>query len=703
VLFRSTGHGCLQCHANFEQKIGKIQGFLSIGSSSAPYMATAVEQQRKLLSAHVAICFLGLLLLWKANDVLKSSEDALSMSEKVHQSILSTTMDGFWILNLAGRYLEVNQTYCAMSGYTKEELLSLTVYDIDANFSEKKIKSIIAELIAKGEDRFETIHRRKDGSLFDVEIKIQHITNANESFLAFIRDISERKQTERNLLESQERFKALHNASFGGITIHDKGVILECNQGLADISGYTPEELIGMDGLLLIAPNSRELVMGNILAGYEKAYEAEGIRKNGEIYPIRLEARNVPYKGKMVRTVEFRDISEQKEHEAERDHLQKQLLQAQKMESVGRLAGGVAHDFNNMLSVILGQTELIQETISPSSPIYDSLTEIQKAAERSADLTRRLLAFARKQTIDPKLLDLNEAISGTLKMIQRLIGENIDLVWLPGEELPLVMIDPSQLDQLLANLCVNARDAIGENGKLTIETENATFDDAYCNSHPGYLPGEYVVLIVSDNGCGMDKDTLHHIFEPFYTTKEMGKGTGLGLATVYGIVRQNKGFLNVYSEINEGTTFKIYLPREQNETQAKKRGPLNGEEIKGYETIMVVEDELAILDMIETMLERLGYTVLPVNTPNEAIILTESYAGKIDLLLTDVVMPEMNGRQLTKELVARNPNLKTLYMSGYTANVIAHHGVLDRDVAFIEKPFSSADLAAKIRKVLECS
>ena len=502
-------------------------------------------------------------------------------------------------------------------------------------------------------------------------------------------------------LENEERFKALHNASFGGIAIHNKGVIIECNRGLSDISGYSVDELIGMNGLFLIAPEFRDQVMKNIISGYEKAYEAKGIRKNGEIFPLRLEARNIPYKGETLRTVEFRDITDQKEYEAEREQLQKKLLHAQKLESIGRLAGGIAHDFNNILTVILGQTELIRTSIHPSSPFYDRLTEIYKAAERSTDLTRHLLAFARKQTIAPKVLDLNEALVGILKMIQRLIGEDIDLAWVPGKHIWPVKIDPSQLDQLLTNLCVNARDAIEGTGRLTIETDNVNYNEAYCKNHPGYLPGDFVVLVVSDNGCGMDNDTLLHIFEPFYTTKDIGKGTGLGLATVYGIVRQNDGFLNVYSEVGEGTTFKIYLPRQQQSViDPTIKADLTMPEMKGNKTILLVEDELAILEVIQKMLEDLGYTVIPMNAPGEAINVVENHSIKIDLLLTDVIMPEMNGRQLTSRLITRFPQLKTLYMSGYPANVIAHHGVLDPDVAFIEKPFSSKDLAAKLRELL---
>lgn len=398
--------------------------------------------------------------------------------------------------------------------------------------------------------------------------------------------------------------------------------------------------------------------------------------------------------GRMARMQIATDITDLKKMEA-------QLHQAQKMESVGRLAGGMAHDFNNMLSVILGHTEMALEKMDPADPLFAGLLAVQQAAERSAALTRQLLAFARKQTIAPKVIDMNDTVVGMLNMLRRLIGEDIDLLWQPGINLRPVKVDPSQLDQLLANLCVNARDAITGVGKVTIETNAKTFDEDYCADHLGFLPGEYVVLEVSDDGCGMDKKTLNQIFEPFFTTKEQGQGTGLGLASVFGMVKQNNGFINVYSEPGQGTTFKIYLPAYaiKSDGVVEKAPDLPAEH--GNETILLVEDESAILEMTTRMLERLGYTVVATTTPGEAIRLAHEYRGRIDLLLTDVVMPEMNGRQLAGNLLSRYPDIKRLFMSGYTANVIAHHGVLDDGMHFIQKPFSMKDLGSKLREVLK--
>jgi CheY-like chemotaxis protein len=371
------------------------------------------------------------------------------------------------------------------------------------------------------------------------------------------------------------------------------------------------------------------------------------------------------------------------------------------MESVGRLAGGVAHDFNNMLSIILGHAQLALRSIDPSNPLHADLEEIQKAGQRSAELTRQLLAFARKQTVAPKVLDLNTTVERMLKMLRRLIGEDIDLAWRPGAGLWPVKVDPSQINQTLANLCANARDAIADVGKLALETANIVCDEAYCAEHPGLTPGEYVMLAVSDNGCGMDRETLANVFEPFFTTKEMGKGTGLGLATVYGIVKQNHGFIAIDSAPGEGTTFKMYLPRYGGETaQAAAEGP--SEVIKsGSEMILLVEDEPTILKLGKTMLEQLGYTVLAAGAPGEAIRLAREHTGKLHLLMTDVVMPGMNGRDLAKHLLSLYPRLKRLFMSGYTADVIAQHGVLDEGVSFIQKPFSMQALAAKVRETLD--
>jgi len=395
--------------------------------------------------------------------------------------------------------------------------------------------------------------------------------------------------------------------------------------------------------------------------------------------------------------------SDQAREESERKQqaLEAQLVQAQKLESVGRLAGGVAHDYNNMLSIIMGYAELALSRLDPADPIHPLLREILNAGTRSMEITRQLLAFARKQTVAPKVLLLNDTLEGMLKMLRNLIGEDVDLAWLPGRDLWPVWIDPAQVDQILVNLCVNARDAIEGTGRITIESGNASFDEAYCREHPGFLPGEYVFLDVTDDGKGMPAGTLEMIFEPFFTTKGPGQGTGLGLSTVYGIVQQNGGFIRVDSTPGRGSAFRVHLPRHTVRVETRREEPKKGRPPRGSETVLLVEDEEALLQMTETMLRHLGYSVLPASTPGEAIRLAAEPGRDIRLLITDVIMPEMNGRELAEAVRSIRPGIKHLFVSGYSTDVIAPSGVLEEGVRFVQKPFTMRELGEKIREALD--
>lgn len=629
----------------------------------------------------------------------------LEESDRDFRTLVDNIPDLLYRTDLQGRIVYVSRSVYDLTGYTNEEAIGMNMAG-EIYLVPEEGNVFLAKLKKNGSvTNFEARLKRKDGSIWWASTNAHFFKDMNgeiKGIEGVTRDISELKATEKALKESEERYRTLHDASFGGIFIHDQGIVLECNQGLSEITGYTLDELIGMDALnTLIAPNWRETVRRNIKSGFCQPYEVQGVRKDGTIYPLYIQGKNIPHKGRTVRAVEYRDITEKKQADKEKEDLEGKLRQAQKMEAIGRLAGGVAHDFNNMLSVILGHVGMAMADLEPSHPLYSKLEQIRNAGERSAGLTRQLLAFARKQTVSPKLLDLNRTVAGMTRMLQRLIGEDIDLAWQPGENLWPVKMDPSQIDQILANLCVNARDAIADVGKVTIETGNAAFDEAYCIDHAGFLPGEYVLLAVRDDGCGIEPETMDNIFEPFFTTKESGKGTGLGLATVYGVVKQNNGFINVYSESGRGTTFKIYLPRHRvDRNSSAPLGPSQPAE-RGSETILIVEDEPAILEMTTMMLERLGYLAIAAGTPGEAIHLAKKYSGKIDLLVTDVVMPEMNGRDLAQNLRRYCPNLKYLFMSGYTANVIAHHGVLDKGINFIQKPFSEESLGSKVREALD--
>ncbi|HPS00356.1 MAG TPA: PAS domain S-box protein [Candidatus Sumerlaeota bacterium] len=519
-------------------------------------------------------------------------------------------------------------------------------------------------------------------------------------------DLTKAKETEQTLRESEERYRTLFNDIQDGVyrSTH-AGHFIEVNPAMIRILGYkTREEVMAIDirKELYFEPEERESLF--LDTGQQKVEVFRLRRRDGSEIWVEDHGRYVHDEQGNVIFHEgiLRDISERKLAEQEREKLHAQLLQAHKMESVGRLAGGVAHDFNNMLGAILGYTELALEQVDATHPAQASLVEIQKAAQRSADLTRQLLAFARKQTVAPRVLDLNETVAGMLQMLRRLIGENIELTWLPGQGVWPVRMDPSQVDQILANLCVNARDAIGGVGEVIIETKNASFDESYCLGHEGAMRGDYVQISICDNGCGMDKEAQEHLFEPFYTTKSVGQGTGLGLATVYGAVKQNEGYINVYSELGKGTIFKIYLPRHAGGGEEPFPAASSAEPQQTAQgTILLVEDEPAILRMTQIMLEKMGYRVLAVGNPVAAIELAGQYAAEIRLLITDVVMPEMNGRDLAAHLLTFFPNLKRLFMSGYTADVIAHHGVLEDGVHFIQKPFSRNELAARIRETLD--
>jgi len=531
-----------------------------------------------------------------------------------------------------------------------------------------------------------------------VEQRTSELRQANESLS---QEILERKRMEAELRQSERRFSLFMQFFPGLAFIKDADLrILMANEGFKTLLGLDPAQLIGrLDGDVFppdlaakITAHDRRVLASGCSARVEE--EFAGRHWVSFKFPIpRPDA--LPMLGGLTY-----DITDRKRAEQEKEKLQAQLLQAQKMESVGRLAGGVAHDFNNMLLAILGNVALALEQAAPSTQLHEDLCEIQKAAERSADLTRQLLTFARKQTIAPKILDLNDAIAGMLKMLQRLIGENIRLAWLPGRAVWPVKIDPTQVDQILANLAVNARDAIVGPGTVTIETNNLTLDEAWCKDQADVAPGDYVQLVVSDTGAGLSPDSRAHLFEPFFTTKAVGEGTGLGLATIYGIVKQNNGLISVASEPGLGTTFKICLPRSEAAV-----GAISAAEAKpppkGDGTILLVEDEEQVLSLSRRILAHQGYRVLAARTAEEALELLEQHPGVIRLLITDVVMPGLNGWDLKQGATALQPGLRCLFMSGYSADVVSRQGVLVEGVHFLQKPFTIDALITKVGEILK--
>ena len=643
------------------------------------------------------------------NDITehKAAEEALRESEERFRRVYENMSIGIAQISLDFVIMHANEAYCHMLGYSPDEIEGMHLRDITQPEIIEDNLRLQQQLVHGGIDhyRMDKTFIHKDGHTVYGIIDANLIRDAagNPLYtLGSVLDITERKKAE-------EDYRTLFREMLDGFALHeiicdDQGVavdyrFLTINPAFERMTGLKAEAVQGRTVLEVLPETEGRWIetYGHVALTGEPTYFENFAAALGKHFAVTA-FRPAPMQFATI----FQDITQRKRSEQEREKLEAQLQQARKLESVGRLAGGVAHDFNNMLSVILGYTELSMGKIDPADPLHADLAEILTAAERSADIASQLLAFARRQTISPRVLDLNAMVANMLKMLRRLIGEDIELLWEPENDLWSVSMDPSQLNQIMANLCLNARDAIGGVGKITIETGKRSFGEDYCSDHAEFVPGDYVLLAISDDGCGMEKETLDNIFEPFFTTKGLREGTGLGLATVYGIVRQNNGFINVYSEPDKGTTFRIYLPRHGSEADhVEPRDDETAIPLGNNETILIVEDEVAILHMTRRILEGLHYRVLEASTPGQAIGLAEVHKDRIDLLITDVVMPEMNGRDLAERLKAGHPDLKIMFMSGYTANVIAHRGVLDAGVQFIQKPFSNRNLAIKVRETLE--
>jgi PAS domain S-box-containing protein len=635
--------------------------------------------------------------------------------ETRYRTTLMSIGDGVIVTDARGRVQLLNAVAESLTGWSEKDARGKPmeeVFHIVNQDTRRLVDNPVREVMEKGVIvglANHTVLISRNGAEFPIADSAAPIQGDGGGIVGVVlvfRDQSQEYAAQSALMTSESKFRDLFDNMLEGFTVRE--VLLDAegrptdyrfhkiNNAYERLTGLKAEDIVGRCGREVFS----ELEPFWIERYGEVALTGEPARFVGYHRMLDKHFEVFSYRTKEGRVASvIRDISERIRADEERDHLRAQLSQAQKMESVGRLAGGVAHDFNNMLGVILGNTELAMSEIDPLNPAYENLDEISKAAKRSADITRQLLAFARKQTVAPKVIDLNENLESMLKMIRRLIGEDIDLCWLPCADLWKIRIDPTQVDQILANLATNARDAISGVGRLTIETANVTLDQPYCETHPGFVPGDYAVLSVSDDGCGIEREQLSSIFEPFFTTKEMGKGTGLGLATVYGIVKQNGGFVHVYSEPGHGATFRIYLPRAEAQPGANR--PEISESQGGTETVLVVEDEESNLKLCTRILASFGYRVLAANSPDQALELAEEYKDEIDLLLTDVVMPTMNGRELAERLCEAQPGLRCIFMSGYTAEVVSHRGVLEEGMNFIHKPFSRLDLDATIREVLD--
>lgn len=762
----------------------------------------------------------------------KKAEIKLRESEERFMKLSSFTFEGIIIHN-KGIAIDMNQSAVEMLGYERDEITGMNLFKIIHPDFHETVKENIAKQFATP---YQIVVIRKNGSVFDAEIEAKDMSYNGEHFrVACLRDITQRKKTEKKLIESEEKFRQLADSTTAGIFIHGGEEFHYINNSTTIHTGYSFEELYNMKFIDLVYPDDRQMVVdvwnkrnkgGSVPNSYEcrlnkktggfiwaeisanlldfngkkaligtafditdrklaeeKLKKSEStLQKIFNILPIGLwfadktgklingnpagvkiwgaepkvsmeeygvfKARRLPgnieiqpdewalkktitegvtiedelleidaFDGSKKIVLNYtapildddgkvhgaivinEDITEKYNAEKEKEKLQAQLSQSQKMESIGRLAGGVAHDFNNMLSVIIGRTDLAMMKIEPGNDIYSELSEIRNAAERSAALTGQLLAFARKQVITPKSVSLNSQIDKMYQILNRLIGENIVLKWERGGSLWNILFDPSQIDQILANLCVNAKDAIKESGTIIISTGNISVTEHDRSDLPGIIPGEYVLLKISDDGCGMEDAVLKHIFEPFFTTKDIGKGTGLGLATVFGIVKQNRGFIYARSIPGSGSEFNVYLPRYKDSDKLKP--DVEHETANtGNETILLVEDDPSILEMSETMLKNFGYSVISADSPLKALAKAIETSGEIDLLITDIIMPELNGKELAKKIMTLHPGIKCLFISGYTADVIAHEGVLGEETNFLQKPFTMKSLGDKIKNIL---
>lgn len=764
----------------------------------------------------------------------KEAERALVESENRFILAMKASNDGLFDWNLETNSIYYSHGWKKMLGYEDHELPNdFSVWENNTEPDDvKKSWELQQKLISRQIDRFvmEFKMKHKDGHWVDILVRAEAIFNQSGKAIRIVgthTDMTERKRMEKELAESAERFKALHNASFGGIAIHDKGVILDCNQGLSDMTGYSLDELIGMFGLLLITPEHRPMVLSNIVSGYEKPYEANGLRKNGEQFPMRLEARNIPYKGKSVRTVEFRDLTEQKlsekklkeseedlkeaqriarlgswhldiesnevewseelykiygfdpslppppypEHqklftpeswerlsialtktaetgipyelelntisqngtkgwmwvygqtvvnengvvtglrgaaqditerkraEKEKEILTNQLNQAHKMELLGQLAGGVAHDFNNLLTVIMGYSAELSSNPELEAMAKQDAEEIFKAGARAKSLTQQLLTFSKKQVVQAIVLDLNELISNLQGVFDRLIGAHIKIFCLPSHLRAMVKADRIQIEQAVINLVLNSRDAMPGGGTVTIETSVMDHTASNIGNSGQLKDGKYVLLSVSDTGCGIPEELKSRLFEPFFTTKDKGRGLGLGLPNVISIVKSSGGDIRVESTPGSGTTFTILLPYCSEQTTSEDIGQIEKNLNGNGEQILIVEDEEALSGYFQKMILKLGYNVTVANSGAEALLLMEKGLQPA-LVLTDIIMPGMNGKDLADRILQKSPLQKIIFMSGFTDDIIKPLGVLGSSIPYIQKPFTATELATNIKTLL---
>jgi PAS domain S-box-containing protein len=635
---------------------------------------------------------------------MAANEKALEMLRKLSRAVEQSPVSVI-ITDTGGSIEYVNPKFTQVTGYSSDEVLGMNPRILKSGELSPEVYREMWETITAGRElRGELHNRKKDGELFWEFASISPIFDDRGQithFVAVKEDVTDRKRAEETLARSELLFRSLIENALDIIAfVTSDGAVRYVSPSVERLLGYDPTRVGDLNVFDLIHPDDLAEAKTKFRRTLETGTRFEQVelrvrRSDGSWRTLSMMGKpSPPETGARGLIINARDVTESRA-------LEEQLRQSQKMEAVGRLAGGIAHDFNNLLTTILGYAELAVGRLKPEDPSRLELSEIDKAAQRAGDLTRQLLAFSRKQVLELRVIDLNQVVSDTEKMLRRLIGEDIDLVVSLKQRLVSVRADAGQIGQVLLNLAVNSRDAMPNGGKLTIETSVVELDESYSTFHFDVPPGRYVLLAVSDTGTGMDAKTLSHVFEPFFTTKEAGKGTGLGLSTVYGVVKQSGGHVSVYSEPGVGTTFKVYLPRVEDAPEKNRAPAVHAALVGGTETILVVEDEEAVRRLTCRSLEAQGYEVLPAASASEALLLLEKHAGEIHLLITDVVMPDVSGRELARSAAPLRPLMKVLFMSGYTDNVIVHHGVLDAGTAFLQKPFTPRSLAQKVREVLD--
>ncbi len=637
---------------------------------------------------------------------LKQIEKALYESEKKFRLIFEYAPLGILHFDNNGIITACNDNFVKIIGSSQKALIGLNMLKLPDQrvvhalqealhgrtaFIEGDYSSVTAPKVTPARVFFGPVFT-KDGTV--------------EGGIGIIEDITERKRVQETMQENEERFRTLTETTTTAIFVYSSEYFVYINRASRELTGYSTDELLSMHFWDVVHPDDRELVRQRGLArlrgeNIPPHYEFRIVRKDGTIRWIDFTSGKIQWQGITAAIGSAFDITERKLAEEEKKKLEDQLLHAQKMEAIGRLAGGVAHDFNNMLNVIIGYAEIVLGNLHQDDLLRKEVEEIIKAAARSASLTQQLLAFSRKQIIKPEVFNVNDMLKDLEKMLRRVIGEHIDMEFILEDRIAHVKADPAQLEQVVMNLAINARDSMINGGKLTIETAAVELNDPYVENHTEVKPGRYVMIAVTDTGHGMDSETKSKIFEPFFTTKERGKGTGLGLATVYGIIKQSGGHIFVYSEPGHGTTFKIYLPCTDAEPYSKELTIKEEKHLGGSEHILVVEDEAKLRRLFEATIPSLGYRLTTAANGDEALILVQERGLKPDLVITDVVMPGIGGVVLVEHLRKIQPDLKVLYMSGYTDNAIVHQGVLDPGTPFIQKPFHIKELAEKINQIMK--